>query len=135
MADTREAARRWATTWQRAWVASDIESIVELYAADAMFSSQPFRALGRGQAAIRDYVVDAFAHESDVLAWFAEPIVDGDRACVAWWASLREDGADTTLAGTSALRFDAAGRVVDQRDTWNRAAGRQNPPESWGPKV
>jgi hypothetical protein len=30
------------------------------------------------------------------------------------------------------LRFDAAGLVVEQRDTWNQADGRREPPEGWG---
>lgn len=130
--DTRDAARRWASIWQRAWESQDIEAIVELYAPDAVFSSQPFRPLDTGRGGIRAYVSGAFADEADVRAWFAEPVVDGDRAAVQWWAALLEAGEETTLAGTSVLRFDTDGLVADQRDTWNMAPGRRDPPEGWG---
>ena len=74
----------------------------------------------------------AFGDEADVLARFAGAIVDGDRASVEWWASLVEEGRDITLAGTSVLRFGPDGLVVEQRDTWNQADGRRDPPPGWG---
>jgi ketosteroid isomerase-like protein len=127
-----DAARRWADTWQRCWEAGDVDGIVALYAPDARFSSQPFRKLRTGSAGVRAYVAGAFAEESDVRAWFGAPVVDGDRAAVEWWAAMRDNGRDVTLAGASILRFDAAGRVVEQRDTWNTADGRLEPPPGWG---
>lgn len=79
-----------------------------------------------------DYVTGAFAEEREVRAWFGDPVVDGDRVSVEWWAALLEDGAEVTLAGTSSLQFDADGLVVTQRDTWNMAPGRHEPPDGWG---
>ncbi len=130
--ETRDAATRWAATWQRAWEALDVEAIVALYADEARFTSQPFRPVDEGRAGVRDYVGGAFAEEAEVRAWFGAPVVDGDRAAVEWWAALLEDGEAVTLAGTSMLRFDAAGLVVEQRDTWNMAPGRVDPPAGWG---
>ncbi len=129
MADAREPARRWAATWQRAWEKGDRVAIIALYAPDATFSSQPFRAAYRGRGGVDEYVSGAFADESNVRAHFGEPIVEGDRASVSWWAALVEAGEQMTLAGTSVLRFDASGLVVDQWDAWNQAAGRHEPPE------
>ena len=79
---TAEAARRWAATWSRAWVESDVSAIEALYRADAVFSSQPFRSRHRGRAGVRTYISAAFAEETDVRAWFGEPLVDGDRAAI-----------------------------------------------------
>jgi hypothetical protein len=132
MTDTREAARAWAATWQRGWEALDADPIVALYAENATFSSQPFRELERGRAGARSYITGALADESEVRAWFGEPVVDGARAAVSWWASLREADEEVTLAGTSVLRFDDDGLVADQWDTWNMVAGRRDPPEGWG---
>jgi len=132
MIDTGTAAAHWASTWQRCWEALDAEPIVALYAEDATFSSQPFREVYRRRAGVREYVEGAFGDESDVRAWFDEPVVNGDRAAVRWWAALREAGEEVTLAGTSALRFDADGLVVDQWDAWNMVAGRSEPPKGWG---
>jgi hypothetical protein len=42
-------------------------------------------------------------------------------------------GGVVTLAGVSVLRFDADGRVVDQRDYWSQETGARQPPEDWGP--
>lgn len=130
--DTRDAATRWATTWQRAWEALDPEPVVALYADAARLTSQRFRDSEAGPEGVRDYVSGAFAEEAEVRAWFGEPIVDGDRAAVEWWAALLEAGEAVTLAGTSVLRFDVDGRVVEQRDTWNLAPGRRDPPDGWG---
>jgi ketosteroid isomerase-like protein len=131
MTDTRNAARAWASTWQRCWEALDPDPIVALYADDVTFSSHPGRQVYGGRAGVREYVEGAFGDESEVHAWFGEPIVDGDRAAVRWWASLREAGEDSTLAGTSVLRFDADGLVVDQWDAWHLIAGRSEPPRDW----
>lgn len=130
--DTRAAATRWATTWQRAWEALDPEPIVALYGEAARLTSQPFRDVEAGREGVRGYVSGAFADETAVRAWFGEPVVDGDRAAIEWWAALLEDGEEVTLAGTSTLRFDGDGRVMEQRDTWNLAPGRREPPAGWG---
>ena len=61
-----------------------------------------------------------------------EPVVGVDHAAVEWWAALREKGVETTLAGTSVLQFDAEGFVIEQRDAWNQAEGRRDPPQGWG---
>jgi nuclear transport factor 2 (NTF2) superfamily protein len=130
--DTRAAATRWADTWQRSWEARDPEPVVALYATTTRFTSQPFRAVEEGREGVLTYVRDAFAEEADVHATFGRPVVDGDRAAVEWWADLLEDGEPVTLAGTSSLRFDAEGLVIEQRDTWNMAPGRIEPPDGWG---
>ena len=131
MRDIPTAARSWAATWQRCWEALDAVPIVALYAEDATFSSHPGREVHRGRVGVREYVEGAFGDESDVRAWFGEPIVDGERAAVRWWASLREAGEEATLAGTSVLRFDADGLVADQWDAWHLIAGRSEPPPDW----
>jgi ketosteroid isomerase-like protein len=133
MTDVRAAAARWARTWTESWEALDVEPIVALYAADATFSTQPFREAYRGHDGVREYVAQAFAEEESPRVWVSEPIVDGDRASISWWAALREDDADASLAGTSVLRYDADGLVIEQWDAWNVAAERIAPPSDWSP--
>ena len=130
--ETVEAARRWASVWRSGWESKDTDSIVALYAADARHWSAPFREPGIGQDAVRAYLQASFDEEDDIRAWFDEPVVEGDRAAVAWWATMLEVGRETTLAGTSVLRFDAAGLVVSQWDSWNQTDGRQEPTPDWG---
>ena len=130
--DAAAAARRWAEVWQRAWEALDPDAVVALYAPNATLLSQPFRELERGRNGVGDYVRGAFAEEAAVRAWFGRPVVDGDRASIEWWAALTEDGEEVTLAGTSTLRFDDGGLVTEQRDTWNLAPTRLEPPAGWG---
>ncbi|MEO8246509.1 MAG: nuclear transport factor 2 family protein [Chloroflexota bacterium] len=130
--NTRAAAARWADTWHRAWEALEVDPISALYAEDAVLTTQPFREVDRGRAGVAAYVGGAFADERAVRAWFGSPVVDGDRASVEWWAALLEDGAEVTLAGTSSLQFGSDGLVTAQRDTWNMAPGRREPPEGWG---
>ncbi len=131
--DPRQAAARWARTWSGAWEAQDVAAIVALYARDAILWTEPFRLPYRGVDGVRAYVSRVFGEEEDTRTRFAKPLVDGDRAAVSWWASLREGGADTTLAGTSVLRFDIAGRVIEQWDAWNVTPGRREPPPGGTP--
>jgi hypothetical protein len=130
--DTRSAAQRWADTWRRSWVATEPEPIAALYAPTASYATAPFRTPHIGPAGAIDYLRPVLAEETDVRAWFGEPIVDGDRAAVQWWASLVENGEAVTYAGTSILRFDADGLVIDEWDSWGRADGRLEPRAGWG---
>jgi glycine/D-amino acid oxidase-like deaminating enzyme len=130
--DAREAARRWASTWKSGWEAKDTEAIVALYGVDVVFSTQPFRTPHLRRAGVREYVSQAFDEEDGPRVWVGDPVVDADRAAIEWWAAVTENGVETTLAGTSVLRFDEDGLVVEQRDTWNQADGRREPPDSWG---
>ncbi len=123
-----DAARRWAQTWKDAWEALDVDAVVALYAADVVFSSQPFRTPYQGQEGVAEYVRQAFGAEQQVAVWMSEPITQGDRASVSWWTALTEDGEDATLAGTSVMRFDDRGLVVEQWDTWNVLPERTDPP-------
>jgi hypothetical protein len=127
-----DAARRWADVWKRAWEARDTEAIVELYHPDVVFSTQPFRTPHLRRAGVREYVSQAFAEEQEPRVWIGQPVVEGQRAAIEWWAAVTENGEEVTLAGTSVLRFDAHGLVVEQRDAWNRADRRREPPEGWG---
>ncbi|MFN8168267.1 MAG: nuclear transport factor 2 family protein [Candidatus Nanopelagicales bacterium] len=127
--DTHDAARRWAATWQSAWVAHDVEAIAALYAPDAVYRSSPYREPEEGGA--RGYVGRVFVDESEVVCRFGPPLVDGDRAVVEWWASMLDDGEGATLAGTTSLRFDADGLVVEHLDHWMHAPGRHDPFPGW----
>ena len=130
--EAAKAARRWGETWQRAWRARDLVSVVALYHPDVRYLSEPFREPFRGTGQLREYLLRVFAEEDGIDAWFGEPVVAGQRASIEWWASLVEEGAEITLVGTSSLRFDDAGLVVEQRDTWNQSDGRLKRPEGWG---
>ena len=74
---------------------------------------------------MRDYARWAFAdEEGEPELWFAEPLVDGDRAAVEYRAVLRVEGGEMTLAGVTLLRFDEHGLVVEHRDYWAIEEGR-----------
>ena len=128
--DAREAARRWAETWERAWPAKDAEAIAALYAGDAVYRSHPVRDPEDGGAL--GYTTRQFALESEIRCRFGEPIVDGDRAAVQWWASWIEAGDEVTIVGATVLRFDEDGLVVDHVDHWVETVGGREPYEGWG---
>jgi ketosteroid isomerase-like protein len=127
----REAVRSWGQSWARGWATHDAKLIASLYEDGAVFRSQPFREPQDPGG----YAAWAFEDEERAEVWFAEPIVEGDRALVEWWAiSHGRDGRDTTLAGAASLWFGADGRVRRQLDYWNQADDTaQPPPEGWGP--
>jgi uncharacterized protein (TIGR02246 family) len=121
--DASEAVRTWVAVWSQAWQAADAEAIAALYADDAVFYSHPFRA----RQAPRDYVAWALADQAEADCSFGEPVVNGDRAAVDWWGAITsKDGSIETVAGTSLLRFDSAGRVIEQRDAWASEPGRHD---------
>src|SRR5437763_2973750 len=112
---TREAARRWATVWERAWKSHDVAAISALYAEDASFQSHPFRA----PEPAPEYVGRVFADEASAEPRFSEPIVDGERVVVEWRAKVRlKDGGEEALVGVSLLRFNGEGLVLSQLDIW-----------------
>jgi len=130
--DGAAAARRWGDTWQRAWPEKDQGAVGALYHPNVVYRAEPFRAPLRGMEEVGAYFAQVFGEEDDISAWFGEPVVEDQRASIEWWATLLEEGVEITLVGTSTLRFDAAGLVIEQRDTWNQSKGRTPPPEGWG---
>ena len=112
--DTREAAQRWADTWERCWRAHDAPPIARLYAKNCLWVQHPFRDPEPR------YLERVFAEEESATCDFRSPIVDGDRAAVVWSAETRlKAGGGELLAGVSVLRFDASGLVIEERDYWN----------------
>ena len=112
--DTREAARRWAREWERGWREHDAPAIRALYAPGADWSQHPFRDPDPG------FVERVFDEEESAQTSFGEPLVDGDQAAVPWTAQTRlRDGGSEDLTGVSLLRFDADGRVIEERDYWH----------------
>jgi hypothetical protein len=113
--DTREAAQRWATVWERGWREHDAAAIAALYAEGAFWQQHPFREPEP------NYLARVFAEEESAQCRFGTPIVDGDQAAVPWSAQTRlTDGGTEDLAGVSLLRFRADGLVAEERDFWNQ---------------
>ena len=121
-----EAAARWARVWADAWPAGDVEAIAALYAPGAVFYSHPFRS----PQSPRGYVQAVFEEQTEAECRFGRPLVAGDRAAVDWWGVITStDGSVESIAGTSLLRFDADGRVVEQRDVWGAEPGPRDLPD------
>jgi len=129
--DVDAAARRWASTWERAWPARDVEAIAAMYADDALYRAYVFREPDRGIEGARDYLRRNFDVENEIECRFGEPVAAGNRAAVEWWASWTEAGEDLTLAGVTVLRFDEASQIVDHRDYWNEVKRREPPFDGW----
>ena len=130
-------ARAWADAWARAWRMHDAALVGSLYADDATFRSQPFRAPLTGGDGATGYAAWAFEDEQSARVWFAEPrVVGGDGAAVEYWAvSTDREGTNQTIAGVALLRFAPDGRVIDQRDYWSTSQGAVEPYEGWGRHV
>jgi hypothetical protein len=129
--DVQELARRWASVWERAWPAKDVEAIAALYAEGARYRALVFREPDLGLDGVRGYLRRNFAAEDDIECRFGEPVAAGRRAAVEWWAGWVEEGRRLTMAGATLLRFDGDGLVVDHRDYWNEVDGREPPFAGW----
>jgi len=118
---TVDAARRWGSVWRSGWESKDTDSIVALYADEARHWSAPFRGPGIGRDGVRAYVQQSFDEEDEIHAWFAEPVVDGERAAVACWATLVELGKAATVNEVEAA---LAGDHIDL------VSGESDPPSN-----
>jgi SnoaL-like domain len=129
--DVETAARRFATTLREAWPVRDVDRFTALFADGAPFRS----ALGTPEPAV-EHMRRSFAlGETTPEVWVGEPLAVGDTATVEWWAVLTLDGEPHSFAGTAWLRFDGDGRVVDEHDYWQSAAGRTEPWAGWGGRL
>ena len=126
--DVEVAAEHWAYTWSESWPKRDTESIVALYADEAVYRALVFRDPDVGLDGVRGYLNREFAVEEDIECRFGKPLACGDRAAVEWWASWREQEQELTYAGTTLLRFDEEGKVVDHRDYASYVERRQPQP-------
>ena len=84
--DTRTAARRWAETWQRCWMAGDADSIAALYAAGARYSTAPFREPYIGPEGALAYL--GLSVEAPTPTWGKMIFAGKDRLQEAWWISM-----------------------------------------------
>ena len=126
--DTREAARRWASTWISGWPAKDVDTILACQAEDGDHWASMFRPY-RGRAGLRDYLEECFAEETrPARVWFAEPQVDGATAAVEYWAQVWVHDEPMTISGCTVLRFDESGLVAESRDYSHVGPGSQPPP-------
>ena len=91
--DTRDAAQRWATVWERGWREHDEAAITALYAEGAFWQQHPFHDPEPG------YLARVFAEEESAQTQFGAPLVDGDQAAVPWTAQTRLNDGGTEDSG------------------------------------
>jgi hypothetical protein len=125
-------AREWIDAYGDAWRHGDDEAVADLFTADAVYTSQPFRPPLAGVEEIRDYWRRSTSTQEEVDVRFGEPMVVRNRVAVEWWARMRDGGREITLPGCLLLRFRAGGRCEELREYWHREDGRHAPPEGWG---
>jgi hypothetical protein len=129
MITTREAAERFARTWEACWGRNEAEPLAALYAEGCVHRSMPFRPVHQGRAGMLDYIRWAFGDERATEVRFGQPLVDGDRAVVEFWATQVEVDGDkpVTIAGCAWVRFDPDGLAVETRDYWHVTDGDRRP--------
>jgi ketosteroid isomerase-like protein len=125
-------ASEWLDAYGEAWRTGDDEALTDLFAADAVYTSHPFRAPLVGVEAIREYWRDSTSTQEELDLRFGNPLVVGNRVVVEWWASMRDDGREITLPGCLLMRFRPGGRCQELREYWQEEEGRREPPEGWG---
>jgi ketosteroid isomerase-like protein len=125
-------ASEWLDAYGEAWRTGDDEVLADLFAADAVYTSHPFRAPLVGVEAIREYWRDTTSTQEELDLRFGNPLVVGNRVVVEWWASMRDDGREITLPGCLLMRFRPGGRCQELREYWQEEEGRREPPEGWG---
>jgi hypothetical protein len=115
-----------------AWRTGDDETLEDIFTADAVYQSHPFRPPLEGIEAIRRYWREATSTQEDLDLRFGEPLVVGSRVVVEWWATMRDNGREITLPGCLLMRFRPGGRCQELREYWHIEEGRHAPPEGWG---
>jgi len=124
-------AFEWIDAYGDAWRSGDDEAVADLFTADAVYNSHPFRPPLSGTDAIRSYWRTSTSTEENVDLRFGEPVVVRNRVVVEWWAVMRDGGREVTLPGCLLLRFRPGGRCEELREYWHQEDGRHEPPEGW----
>ena len=125
-------AREWLDAYGAAWRSGDDEALGDLFAADAVYRSHPFRPPLVGVEQIREYWRESTSTQEDLELRFGVPLVAGNRVVVEWWAQMRDDEREITLPGCLLMRFRPGGRCGELREYWHQEEGRHEPPEGWG---
>jgi SnoaL-like domain len=102
--DTREAARRWRSTWDDGWPRGDVDRIAALYAPTCQYRALAFRQPDEGAVGARHYLHANFTAEEGLTCSFNEPIVGESRAAVEWCMDRGGQGPDDGRRHTPLLR-------------------------------
>jgi len=62
--DTRQAARRWRSTWEAGWPRGDVDVVAALYALTCQYRALAFRQADEGAAGARHYLHANFTAEA-----------------------------------------------------------------------
>jgi ketosteroid isomerase-like protein len=121
----RQGVARWVAGYERAWRSPGVESLADLFAADAVYLQGPYRAPVTGLAEIgrmwereRDGPDEPFTMASEIVA------VDGDTAVV--WVEVRYQAPTAReFRDLWVIRFASDGRCR-RFEEWPFAPGRRS---------
>src|SRR5688500_6090439 len=121
-------AREWLDSYADAWQQGDDAPLADLFTADAVYRSHPFRPPLVGVEEIRGDWRDSPSTQEELELRCGEPLVAGNRVVVEWSATMRDDGREITVPGCLLMRFRPGGRCNELREYWHEEEARRGPP-------
>ncbi len=117
LAPARELVDRFA----RGWSKGQIDSIISVFAAEAVFFETPFAAPARGTAEIRRYWSDVPAHQSEVTVTTGEVYIAGPWFATEFKAVFRRRRTGEWVEARGALFCETVeGLISEMRMYWHR---------------
>jgi ketosteroid isomerase-like protein len=118
-------AGEWLEAYGRAWQTFDGDAWVGLFTEDAEYHEDPFGKPLVGHNALRAYLLEAAASETDVEFTVERHWVSGDTLLAAWHAGFvrKPGGQHARLAGFLTAEIESDGRASRFREWTLQAPG------------
>lgn len=118
---TAARGRELVDTFARGWAKGQIDTIISVFATDAVFIETPFADPARGTAEIRRYWSDVPAHQSEITVTTGEIYVAGPWFATEFKAVFRRRRTGDWVEAKGALFCETAeGLITEMRMYWHR---------------
>ncbi|HEY9383526.1 MAG TPA: nuclear transport factor 2 family protein [Gemmatimonadales bacterium] len=120
-ADSRTSARDLIDTFARGWAKGQIDLIVSVFTADAVFVETPFSEPLRGSEALRRYWSEVPANQSEITVTTGEVYLAGPWFATEFKAVFRRRRTGEWVEAKGAIFCETAdGLVSEMRMYWHR---------------
>jgi steroid delta-isomerase-like uncharacterized protein len=106
--------------WAVAWSAHDVDRLLPLFTADAVYEDVPMGVVSRGAAELQAFAESVFARLPDVSFELQSAFVDGAMGGAEWAMRGTREGKRVEIRGMSAFEF-AGDRIRRCSDYWDMA--------------
>ena len=124
MTDTQAVGRELIDTFGQGWAKANIEQLMSVFAAEAVYVETPFSEPLRGSAAIRRFWVDVPIQQSEITFTSGEVFVAGPWFSAEFKCVFRRRRTGEWVDARGAIFCESAeGKITEMRMYWHRWNG------------